>query len=769
MKYDNLTICYQGIQRIYRNAVVVHIREALTKAFASNVEDELKRPFKKEWDEIAAAARERRDTGEVAAPLVDSFDILGVNHFYSLFDAHFDKLCPGRAAAAEKERKSAKAALLGWMKVVKNLRDPLSHPAEIDFDEDDARNMLYCARKVLDFLHLPDAAKDMVELQRGLDADAPSSVNIVYLPPADEVVVDFIGRRGEIQRLHDWLDDPYAPRRALTGDGGKGKSAIAYAFAREVALGGHTGIDAVIWLSAKARRFVAGRSILVDRPDFIDLESSLDAILRAYGWDVPEGIESKAREVLMLLEGIPALLVIDDIDTLENAGGGAVPLLLMDIPAKTATRVLITSRRILFGLEACTTQIAGFAEPDAIGFIESRCRLLSLGPAGMLKHAKAIIETTDASPLYIEDLLRLVHIGLPITEAIGVWKQKRGDAAREYAIRREFEQLSTDAQEALLALAAFDGPCTLEQLRSALDWSIERLVDAQQSLRQLYLMPTVTGDAEALRIVLNTNSRILVQRVFEDTDRLRRVKRSVDAVLGRLAPSAAEQTEVAQALRWVVTALTRAFGDDAVLGQCIQRLEETKKKWPDRCDVSGMEGWVFKRMGRIADAREAFRRAVELGTSERHDYWHWSDLEAKAEEWSEAIRVAERGCKVNPSDAGLHQQLGYCLSRSGQEALRRGEKGPGHALCKRAEASLLRAAELLERDSRSSVRGKLWRALVLNAHSMRDGGAVNRYLLEWRQRSPGETSFESEYDRLRLAYPEHIRHRNLLSPISTAR
>src|SRR5262245_60136145 len=194
MRFDNLTICYQGIQRIYRNAVVGYIREQLVRAFPHTAEAELKKPFQREWAGIEAAAREPRDTGELASPLKDAFDILGVNHFYSLFEMHFDKLCPAKAAAGKEERKSAQQVLFRCMKTIKNFRDPLSHPAEIDFDDEDARNMLYNARKALDFLHLTDAARELVELSRELDKDIPSGISLFYLPPADEVVVDFVGR-----------------------------------------------------------------------------------------------------------------------------------------------------------------------------------------------------------------------------------------------------------------------------------------------------------------------------------------------------------------------------------------------------------------------------------------------------------------------------------------------------------------------------------------------------------------------------------------------
>jgi tetratricopeptide (TPR) repeat protein len=766
MHYDNLTICYQGIQRVYRNAVVGYIRRQLNKEYPETAESELTKPFQKEWKEIEAAARQRRDTGEIASPLKDAFDILGVNHFFSLFESQFDKLCPAKAAASKEERRSAQQALLGWLKVIKNFRDPLSHPAEIDFDDDDARNMLYNARKVLDFLHLTDEAKELIDLSREFDKDTPSNISIVYLPPPDEVVVDFVGRTDEVRHLDRWLDDPLSKRWALSGDGGKGKSAIAYSFARSVVIGGHKTLDAVIWLSAKVRRFIAGSTITVDRPDFTDLESSLKAILRAYGWNVPPSIEEKKAVVLSLLNELPALLIIDDIDTIKTAVSDAILFLLFDVPAITASRVLITSRKIHFGLDVCTTPISGFNKQDARDFIESRAKLFGLKQSDLLKHADRLIDVTDASPLYIEDLLRLVRLGVPVTEAIGVWKKKSGEAAREYSIRREFDELTEDAQKMLLALSIFEGPCTIEQLRAALDWNVERIIDAQQDLRKLYLMPSFTGEADSQKLVLNTNTSLLVQNVFKKDESFGRIKRAVDAVAGKLSPSADEQQTVERELRRITTTVTRSYGDKNALEKSIETLKELNERWPSRADIHGTLGWVYKRMGLTTDARETYRRAHELGSKDNQVYWHWSTLEAEAEEWSEAARIAELGCKVNSKAFDLRQQLGYCLSRAGQQAYMEGDETRGLSLCKKAENTLLKAAGLLQLEKRHSVRSRYFRSLVLTAHSMKDGKVVNKYLLQWRQDLPTDSDFEFEYDRLRQIYSENIKPREQLSPIT---
>ena len=58
MTSANNSRCYQGIQRVYRNAVVQHIRDRLIKAFEMDAIKKLREPFKTdEWVAIESAAR----------------------------------------------------------------------------------------------------------------------------------------------------------------------------------------------------------------------------------------------------------------------------------------------------------------------------------------------------------------------------------------------------------------------------------------------------------------------------------------------------------------------------------------------------------------------------------------------------------------------------------------------------------------------------------------------------------------------------------------
>jgi hypothetical protein len=185
----------------------------------------------------------------------------------------------------------------------------------------------------------------------GVTADLQREPLETQLPPRESIVIDFIGRDGERKELLEWIMDPVAKRWALAGDGGKGKSALAYNFAAHIRNEAPAPFQAVFWFSAKKRKFVEGTVVDIGSPDFEDLPSALDAVLRAYGWveEIDRPTNSKAQRVLELLSAFPALLVIDDIDSLESKDEDVIEFFSLQVP-RTASKVLFTSRRTIFGM-----------------------------------------------------------------------------------------------------------------------------------------------------------------------------------------------------------------------------------------------------------------------------------------------------------------------------------------------------------------------------------------------------------------------------------
>jgi hypothetical protein len=76
MSQDNNVICYEGIQHIYRNAMVRFLRSSLRCAYPQNFDEKLRTPFQKEWDTIRQNAVAARESGELTVPFAGDFDLL---------------------------------------------------------------------------------------------------------------------------------------------------------------------------------------------------------------------------------------------------------------------------------------------------------------------------------------------------------------------------------------------------------------------------------------------------------------------------------------------------------------------------------------------------------------------------------------------------------------------------------------------------------------------------------------------------------------------
>ena len=106
----------------------------------------------------------------------------------------------------------------------------------------------------------------------------------------------------------------------------------------------------VLWLSAKKRRFIEGVTAEIGDPDFQDLETALSQVLIQLGWaedsDLP--LESRKARVLKLLNEFPALVVVDDVDSLDAKSEDAIAFFVLQV-SKTRSKILFTSRRTVFG------------------------------------------------------------------------------------------------------------------------------------------------------------------------------------------------------------------------------------------------------------------------------------------------------------------------------------------------------------------------------------------------------------------------------------
>ena len=653
----NNAICYQGIQRTFRNAVVAFVRERLPRLFPEDHIQRMKKTFGEEWEKAAQNADQSREMSGTTTTIRDEYDLLGTNHFYNLFERFYDKLFLAEAGQPANVPKPVKPRFLGNMKAVKDARDPLSHPVEEEIPFEEAHHLLISAKQVLTWLGCDAQAAEISALAAQLDGGEAETLSVLRrLPTEDSIYLGWVGRNVILNELGTCFANNDSKRCLLAGDGGKGKSAVAYRFAQNLSHAPDR-FQLIVWLSAKRRKFREGATTTIDSPDFSTAEDAIDRLLIEYGAmrrDMEKTIEERKKLLFEYLNAFPAFIVADDIDTLlEDVD--VVSLFTYEIP-QTQSAVLLTSRRAIPGIRTYTLQ--GFDAMEAEQFIRSRIQLYGVDATQFSPAIISEIRTaTDSSPLYMDDLMRVTRI-VNVKSALRMWTEKTGDEARKYALQRELEQLSGDGRKVLIAAAVTDDPVSFAELETILEFSEDRLMSALSELQTMFLLPKMPVVEGEQRYQINLNTKKLVRLVEGQRDVYARIERVSRALAGKL-PNVGHGI-VSSLIRQAHLRLSA--GQDADAEAILLKAIE---KYPNAPDLRGFLGYVYRRIGRTADARTQFEAAYKLKAKSPDMFLHWIKLEIAEKDWSRAINVADRAIKILTDPYEIIERKVYALRRAG--------------------------------------------------------------------------------------------------------
>ncbi len=507
----------------------------------------------------------------------------------------------------------------------------------------------------------PENRTDFDEVVSRVEIPALGRVDRLHnnIPRRELIVGEFVGRQRELNILRKWLRDDKV-KWALTGAGGKGKTAIAYEFATEVAARTVSPeVQAVAWLSAKRRRFVEGRVEDIPSPDFRNLAEALDLLLDFFQEaDVLVSLQAKRERALEHLTMHPTLLVVDDIDTISDvpedlqADEGDVYEFFTDDVLKTKSRVLFTARNRLFGMAGRQTEVPGLQGEEAHRYIHAKAEDFGIRADRLETSLDRIVEATEGSPLYIEDLLKLCLV-TGVGDAIHQWNHHRGDAARAYALQREIEELShqypSDAN-VLIACSECEGSASVAVLSQLLGRSEADVEDSLTHLRQFYLVPEATEIEGILQFDLTRNTRALVRDRYGKAPVAQKVRGALTA-LGLRPSERGEGAEIDRGcLQARLMAQVKQFRDAEHL------LNELSEKYPNRPVILQVLGWLYKRWEpapRVVDARGLFQRAHELDLDSEDLFRHWSELEEGEQQYRRAAEIGDMGVKAHPNSIGL--------------------------------------------------------------------------------------------------------------------
>src|SRR6266700_8989 len=653
----NNAICYQGTQRVFRGAIVGFLREHLPRIYPTSHLELMKKPFGDAWDKAATDASRSRDIGGTTTAIRDEYDLLGVNHFYEIFDKHFDKLFSVSGGYPSKRPRPVKSKLLGNFKGIKDGRDPLSHPVDQEIPYDEAFGLLVDAKQILTALGFEEQARELAKLAETLEGGPSGAPSVLrHLPTQDSIYLEFVGRTGTLEQLELCFRDSDNRRCLLAGDGGKGKSAVAYRYAQLLAQSPGR-FQLIVWLSAKRRRFEEGKVVPIDSPDFGSIDDAVNRLLVEYGAleeDFKKTLAEKKDLLFGYLDSYPAFIIADDIDTLLE-DFDVVSLFTHEIP-HTQSAVLLTSRRDIPGIRRFT--VKGFETNESEEFVRSRVQLYGLDESVFGQSVIAeIAKATDGSPLYMDDLMRLTRI-VDVKKAIAAWTERRGDEARKYALQREMEKLSNDAKRVLVGAAISDEAVSFAELENVLEFSEDRLLAALSELQTLFLFPKPKVVEGEQRFEINLNTKRLVREVEGKSDFYARIERATKALRGQL-PDAGPGI-IGALIRQAQLRLnaTRNADAEAILAEAIE-------KYPQAADLRSFLGYVYKRMGRIADARVQFEAALKLKGKKREMFLQWLWMEIEEKEWSKAISVADRALKSLPTFYEMSERKVFAKRQAG--------------------------------------------------------------------------------------------------------
>lgn len=540
------------------------------------------------------------------------------------------------------------------------------------------------------------------------------------LPDRSLICSDFIGREDAIEALWRWVGDDFSCVRVLAGEGGLGKTSIAYEFSEDICRTAPAGFEQVVWLSAKRQQFkgLSNHYEKLPTPPFGTAKELFEQLFCHFGGLDAEleflNEQNTPKRIRQLAGVIKSFVVLDDLDSLTPDDQKRAIEVCQQM-AGSGSRFLFTTRKNTTASTTSATEIKGFDPDEFKEFVSSWSNKLSLQDVNAAER-KQLYETTRGSPLYTESILRLLRSGMPFNEAIREWKGKLGADVRLAALEREVKQLTHEARR-VLAAAAIYRECSFTELKQATKYSVQTLNDCIEELQSLFLIhaPKIAQESrfnvpETTRELVRSLGDALIDKyqTFENAIKKSRYE-STKAVKNN------SLSIVGNTIRQAIAQLKDSRPDDA-----LRAVDEVNTQFESRNpDLLFMRGRVLQAFTppRISDARKAFRLAYDLGQRKEMFFSLWFDAEANSKSLDSAIEVCEKAIANGVGNKGewyeTRAKVRIQSSRSQDAA---GDRDHAIAQLKLAADDLVEAAKPLKKRQAFSQQGIHTHELMILAH-----------------------------------------------------
>ena len=432
----------------------------------------------------------------------------------------------------------------------------------------------------------------------------------------------FFGRETILEELWSWYDDTLNHIKVLAGVGGQGKTSVAYEFIVQLEEAPPADLEYILWLTAKEEQYVAiegkRRELIYD---FTSYKELLVVLAREFGF--PDELIGEPSETQLLSEirefmsEVRALIVIDDVDSLEQEDQRKVMELGMILSQAKAKTLVTTRRNTHFSSFVCL-EIPGFDKREYIDYLKFAEHKYAVN-FGKVSDRYKLYDTTKGSPLVTEAAIRLLKLGRSVIEVIQDIKDKDGEEVREFSFLRELEQLSIESKRTLLA-ASYLRNCSQTELQLVTGYHKKLLEGYVEELKSLFLI----GDK---RITPG-------EPRFEVTDMVRAL------VHERAQDLAADPTLVRRRVE-ELRSNTGKIGNRRIVGRAINQamahlrqedvpaaedtIRAALRKHPEQPDLMMTLGRCLMKREQpdVNEARVLFRKAYQAGKADSVLFDHW--------------------------------------------------------------------------------------------------------------------------------------------------
>jgi len=464
------------------------------------------------------------------------------------------------------------------------------------------------------------------------------------LPVPDFDETGLIGRQDELDELLGRLLNARTSVVTVIGEGGVGKSALATQALWQIVDLKPCPFEAVIWSSLKTER-LDGSGISEIAGAARDLAGAVGEL----GAVLDESFYGSLEDLSDALDGIPALLVIDNIETVD----GAEVLEMIDLLPETVS-FLFTSRLGLGDVER-RVELGPLSPRSSSQLLRSMAAARNVQAISTLDESRitSIVQSLRFNPLGFRFFVEAVDSGRDAEDVLA----NQHDLLR-FCVEGILSGLSSNAKSVLDVLAASDHPVSVAELTEVSDLVTPSQVrEGIQELRKRSLVEIQAGDPAAAltnKYQLGaTATEFAKSQGLVDDDRhdainakftqLRRAsqqrrRREADNPLNPYSVSSTSAGDSVAASR-IENVLAQSRRRS--LSESVRDLEMIRGDAPSYFEVDRVEAWLRAINGEPERASMLYEDALSKATTDEHKakvqyFWAWllsneSIDEAKAE------------------------------------------------------------------------------------------------------------------------------------------